>query len=62
LTWSYACDRTTAETTRHLADSPLFGSGSTSIDVLADWWFSFSPNVNRWYNYTIVAPMHGFSI
>jgi hypothetical protein len=42
--------------------SGLFGSGSASIDVLADWWFSFSPNVNRWYNYTIVAPMHGFYI
>ena len=42
--------------------SGLFGSGSASIDVLADWWYYFTPNTNRWYNYTIVAPMHGFYI
>jgi hypothetical protein len=34
-----------------------FGSGAASIDVLADWWYYFSPNTDRWYNYTIVAPM-----
>lgn len=39
-----------------------FGSGAASIDVLADWWYYFSPNTDRWYNYTIVAPMHGFYI
>lgn len=42
--------------------SGLFGSGAASIDVLADWWFYFYPNTNRWYNYTIAAPMHGFYI
>jgi hypothetical protein len=42
--------------------SGLFGGEASSIDVLADWWFYFTPNANRWYNYTIVAPMHGFYI
>jgi hypothetical protein len=42
--------------------SGLFGTGAASIDVLADWWFYFYPNTNRWYNYTIAAPMHGFYI
>lgn len=39
-----------------------FGSGAASIDVLADWWYYFNPNTDRWYNYTIVCPMHGFYI
>jgi hypothetical protein len=39
-----------------------FGSGASSIDVLADWWFYFNANADRAYSYTISCPMHGFFI
>jgi len=39
-----------------------FGSGASAIDVLADWWFYFTPNTDRSYGYTISCPLHGFFI
>jgi hypothetical protein len=40
----------------------LFGTGAGSFTVYLDWWFSFRPDVNRFYSQQIYVPFNGFYI
>jgi len=42
--------------------SGLFGTGASSFTVYMDWWFTYIPRENGYYNHTIWVPFHGFYI
>lgn len=44
------------------AGSGIFGTGAGSFTVYMDWWFIYTPPVNRNYAHTIYVPFHGFYI
>jgi hypothetical protein len=39
-----------------------FGSGAGAFTIYMDWWFSFIAPENRFYDYNIWVPFHGFYI
>ena len=42
--------------------SGIFGTGASSGTLIMDWWYTYTPTVNRNYGHTIWVPYHGFHI